>query len=61
MASASVTLLDTHPQITLLRRCGFARRPETSTVITYAPEGSRWRDAVSTSDAWYMTVGDRDV
>ena len=60
-SSASVTLLETHRDHGLIRRLGFARRPETSTTITYVPEGSTWRADVTSPDAWYMTVGDRDV
>jgi hypothetical protein len=60
-ASASVTLLETHRDRDLIRSLGFARRPETSTSITYASEGLAWRADVTSGDAWYMTVGDRDV
>lgn len=61
VASASVTLLETHRDIAAIGRLGFIRRPETSTSITYAPEGLPWRADVMSADAWYMTVGDRDV
>jgi hypothetical protein len=60
-ASASVTLLETHRDRSLIRSLGFATRPETSTSITYAPEYLPWRADVISADAWYMTVGDRDV
>jgi hypothetical protein len=60
-ASASVTLLETHRDRSLIRSLGFATRPETSTSITYAPECLPWRADVISADAWYMTVGDRDV
>ncbi len=60
-SSASVTLLETHRNHRLIRRLGFARRPETSTTITYVPERLPWRADVTSPDAWYMTVGDRDV
>jgi predicted acetyltransferase len=60
-ASASVTLLETHRDRSLIRGLGFATRPETSTSITYAPESLPWRADVMSADAWYMTVGDRDV
>lgn len=60
-SSASVTLLETHRDAPLIRALGFARRPETSTSITYAPESLPWRAAVTRPEAWYMTVGDRDV
>ena len=61
VASASVTLLETHRDARVIRSLGFATRPETSTVITYAPERLPWRGDVMSADAWYMTVGDRDV
>jgi hypothetical protein len=59
--SASVTLLETHRDRPLIRSLGFAIRPETSTSITYAAERLAWRSDVMSPDAWYMTVGDRDV
>jgi hypothetical protein len=61
VTSASVTLLETHRDHRLIRRLGFGLRPETSTTITYAAEGLSWRSDVMSPDAWYMTVGDRDV
>ena len=60
-ASASVTLLETHRDMGLIKRLGFVQRPESSTSIAYAPEGLPWRSDVMSADAWYMTVGDRDV
>lgn len=59
--SASVTLLETHRDRSLIRSLGFFTRPETSTSIAYAPAGLPWRADVMSADAWYMTVGDRDV
>jgi hypothetical protein len=59
--SASVTLLETHRDRDTIRRLGFATRPETSTSITYAAETLPWRGDVMSADAWYMTVGDRDI
>ena len=59
--SASVTLLETHRDRQLIRSLGFAVRPETSTSITYVAEGLPWRSDVMSPEAWYMTVGDRDV
>ena len=61
VASASVTLLETHRDRAAIRALGYAVRPETSTSITYAPEQLPWRSEVMSADAWYMTVGDRDV
>lgn len=60
-SSASATLLETHPDRQLIRSLGFAVRPETSTSITYASEQLPWRRDVMSPEAWYMTVGDRDV
>ncbi len=39
-ASATVSVLETHPDVSALRRLGFVRRPESSTVVTYATEGT---------------------
>jgi hypothetical protein len=61
VASASVTLLESHRDMKVIQALGFARRPEMSTSITYAPAALPWRADVMSSDAWYMTVGDRDV
>ena len=60
-ASVSVTLLETHRDRGLLRGLAFAQRPESSTAITYAAARLPWRHDVMSADAWYMTVGDRDV
>jgi hypothetical protein len=60
-SSASVTLLETHRDLPVIRRTGFLPRPEVSTAITYAAESLAWRADVMSADAWYMTVGDRDV
>lgn len=61
VASASVTMLRTHRDHSLISGLGFVTRPETSTAVTYAPGPVAWRADVLSSDAWYMTVGDRDV
>ena len=61
VASASVTMLETHRDLGVIRSLGFARRAESSVTITYAPESLPWRADVASADAWYMTVGDRDV
>jgi Acetyltransferase (GNAT) domain len=61
LQSASVTALETNPDLTRFRRFGFKRRPETSTAISYAPEGRSYRPDVIQADAWFMTVGDRDI
>lgn len=59
--SLSVIALETHPDLAAWRRFGFFVRPESSTAITYVPESFPGRSEVSTPQAWYMTVGDRDV
>ncbi len=59
--SASVTLLETHRDLPLLKRFGFIARPEVSTVVTYAPAAASLRPAVMDPAMWYMTFGDRDV
>ncbi|HET9265666.1 MAG TPA: hypothetical protein VFO14_21625 [Vicinamibacterales bacterium] len=59
--SISVIALETHPDLPAWRRFGFFVRPESSTAITYVPESFPDRTEVSAPQAWYMTVGDRDV
>ena len=59
--AAAVTLLETHRDLPLIRRLGFITRPETYSSITYASQHLPWRADVMSADAWYMTVGDRDV
>jgi len=61
VSSVSVTLLETHRDLRTIRTLGFFGRPETSTSITYAAESLPWRADVMSADAWYMTVGDRDI
>jgi hypothetical protein len=61
VTAASVTLLETHRDQRLIRRLGFVARPEVSTSIAYASDRLPWRADVLSADAWYMTVGDRDV
>jgi hypothetical protein len=60
-ASVSVTMLETHRDRSLIHSLGFGRRPESSMSIVYAHESLPWRVDVTSADAWYMTVGDRDV
>ena len=61
VASASVTLLETHRDRTVIASLGFVTRPESSTSIIHASNALPWRGDVMSPDAWYMTVGDRDV
>ena len=59
--SLSVIALETHPDLPAWRKFGFLLRPESSTAITYVPESFPGRAEVAAPQAWYMTVGDRDV
>jgi hypothetical protein len=59
--SVSVIVLETHPDIARLQRFGFVRRPGASTAVTYARSTYARRSDVTTPEAWYMTVGDRDI
>jgi hypothetical protein len=59
--SATVTALETHPDVPVLRRLGFMLRPEESTAVTYASEHHPVRPDVIDASRWYMTSGDRDV
>jgi glycosyltransferase involved in cell wall biosynthesis len=61
LESISVTALETHPDLSRLRRFGFLRRPGSSTAVAYAGDQFPHRRDVMQADAWYMTVGDRDV
>jgi hypothetical protein len=57
----SVTVLEGHPHLPRLRGLGFFERPETTTAMVYAPEGSRLRATIADRRRWFMTAGDRDV
>jgi hypothetical protein len=59
--SISVIALETNPDLKWFRQFGFVPRPDSSTAVSYAPEGSPYRAGVTNADAWFMTVGDRDV
>jgi GNAT superfamily N-acetyltransferase len=59
--SLSVIALESHPDLPVWRRFGFLLRPESSTAITYISRSFSGRAEVSAPQAWYMTVGDRDV
>ncbi len=58
--SVSVVALETHPDLPMLRRFGFIRRPDTSMAVVYAPDDFAGRPEVISARNWYMTVGDRD-
>ena len=60
-SSASVTLIETHRDRGLIASAGFMTRPESSMAITYTSGDLPWRGDVISPEAWYMTVGDRDV
>lgn len=59
--SVSVIALETHPDIPRLRKFGFLARPGGFTAVTYAGASYPRRCDVTTPEAWYMTVGDRDI
>jgi hypothetical protein len=59
--AVSAIALETHPDWRRLQYLGFRRRPDFSTAVTYVPEDCRDRSSIVSADAWYMTVGDRDV
>ena len=61
LQSVSVIALETNPDLRWFRQFGFVARPDSSTAVSYAPEGSPYRPGVTKPDAWFMTVGDRDV
>lgn len=61
VVTLSVVALETHPDVAAWCRFGFFRRPESSTAITYSGPSFAQKREVSAAQAWYMTVGDRDV
>jgi hypothetical protein len=61
LASISVSALESHPDLPVLRAFGFVRRPEQTTVIAYADARAAHSAAVRSPGSWYMTVGDRDL
>ncbi len=59
--SISMTMLETNPLRPVLQALGFRQRGETSQMFGYCPEDRPWSAAVYDKDAWWLTVGDRDV
>lgn len=59
--SISVTALESHPDFARLAALGFVRRPDWTSAVVYAGTGMADRNMVVDANAWYMTVGDRDV
>lgn len=59
--SISTVLLDDHPWIPLIEKFGFYRRPETSQMFGYARPGDPLAAHVLSPQAWFASVGDRDV
>jgi hypothetical protein len=61
LATISVSALESHPDLPVLRAFGFVRRPEQTTAIAYAGGHTADTAAVRSPASWYMTVGDRDL
>ena len=63
VCTVSIKLQDSNTLIpTFVKKFGFRERDDaTSSVMSYAPEGSELAKTVLNPDNWYMTVGDRDV
>jgi hypothetical protein len=59
--SISMTMLETNPLRPMLQALGFRQRGETSQMFGYCPDDRPWSAAVYDKDAWWLTVGDRDV
>ncbi|QDU36075.1 Acetyltransferase (GNAT) family protein [Maioricimonas rarisocia] len=61
LRSLSFTALEQNPVLAECRRLGFRPRLETSRMFAFVPDDSPLREVVLDEDAWYVTVGDRDV
>ncbi len=61
LRSASVTTLEGNPLDRHFAEFGFRLRPESSQMFAYAPPERPWREVVTDRQAWFLTVGDRDV
>lgn len=59
--SVSFTALETNPLIPVFAEFGFRERPGSSEMFGYAAEASPLRARVLDKQAWWVTVGDRDV
>lgn len=61
LASLSFTALESNPLLPIIAAYGFRKRADSSQMFAYARPDAPWRDAVLDKEAWYLTVGDRDV
>jgi hypothetical protein len=61
LKSLSVTALETNPLLPVFAEFAFRQRPETSQMFGYVPADRPWHGAVMDKNAWFLTVGDRDV
>lgn len=61
LKSLSVATLEGNPVDPYFAEFGFRRRPEISEMFAYASPDSPWCDMVLDGNAWFLTVGDRDV
>jgi hypothetical protein len=59
--SISVTALESHRDLPRLTALGFLRRPDSTTAVVYTNPDLADSKMVTNPDAWYMTLGDRDV
>lgn len=61
LQSLSVATLEGNPLDPYFAEFGFRKRPDGSQMFAYARADSPWRDVVTASRSWFLTVGDRDV
>ncbi|QDT46434.1 hypothetical protein Pan258_04530 [Symmachiella dynata] len=59
--SLSFTMLCSNPLVSSLVKFGFRQRSGLSQMYGYAPESSELRATLLDVNAWWLTVGDRDV
>jgi hypothetical protein len=56
-----ISLLNSNPWISILKKYGFILRPSPADVFTFLSNDSPFNGIVDNSDNWYMTTGDRDT
>ncbi len=61
LRSVSFVALESNPVLACFREFGFRQRPGTSQMFVYAHKDSAWQNAVMDCNAWFLTVGDRDI
>ncbi|KAA3618740.1 MAG: hypothetical protein DWQ05_07200 [Calditrichaeota bacterium] len=62
ISTMSVKLHETNPVLEQMKKFGFRERDDaTSKVMVYANEKNGLHKHILNPDAWYMTVGDRDI